>query len=798
MDITTSKRFVNPATTRIEPLNTKLNNNNVRVMDGLSFFKSIKTVASYLLLFLLPLLFIPTPWAPGIFVRSLLILCFVVLFITLDFVKIFSGSRVQIAKSRLDLTIGALVISGLLATIFSTDITTSLWGFDKSLGSGFILLISIVYFGYSLRDLVKVGQDVAKLIRSFVWGISFSAFLSLMAVLGTNILGKITGLDLLIANGISVLGNPLTALVIWGGGLILLLTLIAMGYDRKYFLINLLSANFLVIAFIVFSVGQSFHIILITVLALLTVGVSIFMRRSVESRTVSRWLIAIFIVMVVGLSVVRIPVVSEGMSQRFPIAKQVELDGETTWNISITSLAGGIRPGFLGTGLDTFPILYNAYRPMYMGTFDLSTITFLSGSNEFMTIIGTRGLIGGLLWLIVGTFILYYAYDSYRRYLVADTDLAHLILTIFIAWLYLISFVTAFNVVILFMFILVITLSIALEAANSPREARFLVMKLDMLTEHISRNKSQGINWTVVGISSFIAIFAYWGIGNLFMTSVYAISAENNLAKAQQEVLDGTVYTAEEERLIVRDSIDLYSQAIALDGSNTYLYRRAAILIMQHVESNINEASQTDNPQASFDKLSKTIDESTDWALKLTEKSIELAPLYYSNWDVRASVLTRMVEYGFTSNSDDAKKALSIGYHLNSNNPGLLYSWALLLQGEGDYAGALDKVNKGLENRMDLEPVLLGAQLNIELDNTQDGVVYLQSALTALTEAKLQDSDLYIAIKDRLNEVNLAIKSGDTDSLKNSASIDIPADAENGVEGLDLEIDGAENILPNE
>jgi len=791
MDAAATRRFVKAPVIQRE---TQIK--DIKIMDGLTFFNSIKKISVYFLLFLLPLFFIPTPWAPGEFGRSLLILAFVILFFALDIIKVFSGSRVQIAKSRVDLAIGALVFGATLATLFSTDLVTSLWGFDKNLGSGFILLIAIVYFGYSIRDLLRTSEEVAKLIRSFVWGVSLSAFLSLMALLGTDVLGKLMGFDLLVANEVSILGTPFTALIAWGGGLILLLTLIAMGYDRRYFFINLLSVNFLVIAFIIFSIGQSFNIILLTLLALLAIGISVVMRREVASRNVSHWLIAIVIILIVGVGLVRVPSIENTLTDRFPVAQQMELKGETTWGISMASLAGGTKSGFLGIGLDTFPIIYNAYRPAYMDEFDLSATTFSSGSNEFMTIIGTRGLLGGLLWLTVGGFILYYAYDSYRKYLVADTDLAHLLLTIFATWIYLLSFVTSFNVLILFMFVLAVTLSISLEATNSPREARFLVMQFDMLTEQISRNKKQGVNWAVVVVISFIAIFAYWGVGRLFMTSVYAISAENKLAQAQKDVFEGKVYTREEERQIVSDSITLYNKAISIDEGNTYLYRRAAILIMQHVEANINEASQSEDPQAAFDALSKTIETNTEWALELTEEAKERAPLYYSNWDTRASVLTRMVGYGYTSYLDDAKEALSIGYRLNPNNPGLLYSWALLLQSEGDYAGALSRVNEGLAIRVDLEPVLLGAQLNIELDKTKEGAAYLQAALTALEEAELQESELYIAIQDRLTQVNEAIDSGDTDSLKNSDSINVPAATEEVVDDLDLEIDNVETVAP--
>jgi hypothetical protein len=783
MDAATTRRFVKDVNVKANPRVEA----DESVIDGLSFFNSLKKGAAYALLFLLPLLYFPTPWAAVGFNRGILVLSFVTLFVVLDLIKVFSGSRVQIARNRLDFTVIALGLGGLLATLFSTDLTTSLWGFDKGLGSGLVVLLALIYMGFSLRDLIKTSEDAAKLIRSLVWGLAASAFLSLMAVIGTDVLGKLMGIDLLIADSISVLGTPITALVAWGSGLVLLLTLVAMGYDRKYFFANLIAVNFLVIAFVIFSVGQSLGVIVLTLIALLVVGVAVFMRRGVESRSVARWLVVIFAVVIAGVSIVRIPSVNDVMIDKMPVARQVDLNGETTWTISMASIAGSVKSGFFGTGLDTFPIIYNAYRPMYMDDLDLSSTTYSSGSNEFMTIIGTRGLVGGLLWIAVGAFVMYFAYDSFKRYLVADTDLAHLVLSVFTAFLYGISFVAAFNVVILFLFVFGIMATISLEEANSPREARFLVMQFDMLTEKISRNKKQGINWGVVGVTTFLAIFVYWGIGNMFMSSILSVSAENKLVKAQSEVLNGTEYTAAEERAIVEESVDLYSRAIEADSSNSYLYRRSATLIMQYVESDINEALQSEDPQAAFDTLSDKIQANTETALELTETAKEKASLYYSNWDTRASVLTKLVSYGYTNYLDDAYEALDIGLRLNPNNPGILYSSALLYQGEEKYAEALALVQEGLRLRVDLEPILLAAQLNIELDQYETGLEYLQAATSALTESGLGDSEIYAAIDDRLTEVKTAIASGNTQSLKNSSSIDVPEGTETEVEGLDVE-----------
>lgn len=775
------ERFANkPFITRKENSKDSSNNNQPGFLDNALRWLT----AGYL--FLLPVFFVPTPWGVFEHSRGVLTLAAGVIIGGLSLIKIFSNRRFEFSRNLTDLAVLGVFVSILMATLFSNDFQTSLWGYDHRLGSGFVVLSTLILLGYLLRQQLKEADHLALLMRSFVWGLGLSALVSLFGTVGTDLYGSIFNLELMVSESIPLVGPSNIAVVTWFIGIIMTIALIAMGSDRKYSLIHLISVNLLGFAVILFSMGISFVVIALLLLVMAGMTLLFMGRRSVESNSASRWVYAIFGVMAVGLLVVRIPQVTEGLRSVVNISQQVPLDGETTWQISIKSLADTVKTGFFGFGLDTFPVIYNAYRPMFMGDYDLSNVTYSGGSSEFLTIVGTRGLVGTLLWLGSTLVIGLYVSRVISGYLKGEYSLTHAILSVGLITLMMLSFFMTFGLMIMAVLVFLIAFIAVIETINSPRDVDYFVIQVDLQSERVARASREKLNLGIAIAIGIVMAVLLVAVGRLFTSSIYGVKAENYLAQKRSEITAGNEYTGEEQRAFTSKALDYYGKAISYDEGNSYLYRRSATLVMTYVESQVNELSDNGSSNANLDEISQDLDKRIKNALKISEKVVDLAPAYYKSWDVHTYVLVKMVAYGYSQYRDDAYSAMDIALRLSPNNPGLYYNVALMYESEGKYSEALNAVEQGLNLRLDLEPVLLAAQLNIELDDPEKAVQYLQATMAALDEAGAKDSNIYLSISQRLNEVKSAIVNDNVDSLKRSNQATV---------GDTLEVDNPENVV---
>ena len=726
---------------------------------------------SAIYLFMIPLFFLPTPW--GIFEhsRSVLTLVFAVLLVGMSLIKIFSGIRFELTRNLSDIGVIVIYISVLLATLFSSDVTTSIWGYDHRLGSGFLVISTVVLIGYLMRAVVKSHEDISFFIRSLVWGLSLSALMSLIGSVGTDLYGSIFGIDLLVSESIPLVGPTDIAIRLWGLGFVLITVLIAMGNDRKYRFLHMIAAIVLGFSVIIFSMGVSFAVVGVFLALLVAITLLFIGRRSVESRSAGRWMYVISGVLLVGVLVVKIPQISDGLSSVFNVAEQVSLDGQTTWQISIAALADTVKTGFVGAGQDTFPVIYNAYRPMYMGDYDLSNTTYTTGNSEFMTIVGTRGLLGAIMWLAGIGIIGVYVFRVVSGYMRGEYNLTHAILSVSLIGVLVLSFFVSYGFMLFLMMILLVAFAALIEATNSPMDANYFVIQVDLQSERVARAKKGGLNVGAGVAIGIVMLVALLGIGRLFMSSVYAIQAENFLAQKQVEIASGKEYTGDDQREFTKRALDLYSKSINLDKKNSYLYRKSATYMMSYIESKVTELTTQEVDKAELQTISENLDVNIKNALKLSEKSTEIAPLYYKNWDVQSYVLSRLVAFGYSQYLNETYSAMDVALRLNPNNPGVYYNVALLYEKEGKYSDALNAVEQGLNLRLDLEPILFAAQLNIELDRPEESVKYFKATITALEQAGAKDSDLYNSVVQRLQNVEEAITSGNTESLKQSTGV---------------------------
>lgn len=789
--VTSSMRnFSQRADSQVSPMQEH-SSNNATPMSTMDLLNSVQKIVLYLIFFLAPSFFIPAPWGMTEFSRMLLVIGGTIILLAIELTKIFNGERLSLAKGLLDLVSLGVLGSVAISTVTSQDITTSLWGFDYRLGLGLVSIIAIYIVSFVVKTVVKDIKDVAAVLRSVTWGIGLSALLSLISVMGTNIVGVIFGIEHLYTAGYPVSGLPVISIVIWLLGILMTLATLGLGTEKKFSFVHMISLVASIAAIALFGSVQGLAVLIVFAIIFVVLLVTMIMRRDGDSKALMPWVASVLAILVVAVGVMRIPAVQETVFKNISLSQQISLDGQSTWGIVVATLAESVSTGFLGKGVDTFAIYYNQYRPSLTDTLDLSTITYTYGSSEFMTIIGNRGLLGGMIWLAVGGLIGFLAYKAWSKNEGPESALAVRIMDLTLIALYLVSFVSFYSTFVYLMLFVLIAIRVASVAVIAPREAENIVLQLDMLVEQITAKKTNSVSVVLTIIVLTIGVLGMVAVWNGTSALANSLRAEREIIDAQLEIADGVEYTQEEQREIISNAVGYYGVAMGQMENNTYLYRRASALIMQYVDSQFTEVNEADDPQKAYEDVSDQIDSNVRSAMELTETAVETAPAIYANWDSRAFVYISLVQYGFTNYYEDALEALQTAAILNPSNPAIYYNVALMYNTQEEYSKALSATQQALNLRIDLEPLLLAGQLDVQLEEYEDSLTYFEAAKTVLEQLEAEEYDIYTAVVDKIAEIEKAIESGDYSGLNGT---DETIDEE--LENTDLTtVEGAEDLL---
>lgn len=723
----------------------------------------VQRVVLYITIILLLSLFIPAPWGVTEYTKGLLIISSALILVGIELIKIVTGRRVAFYKSFFDL--GAVLIIGsfLVSTVASRDIGTSLWGFDNRLGMGLVAVASIYAITMVARGLISNMEEMSKLIRVMVWGIALSALLAILGSIGTDVWASLFALESVYPLGYSVLGLPLHAMVVWIIGLMLVLFLVALGNEKKLVFAHVLSVVTIIIALLLFTMSQGLLVVVLLLAALLGVATASALSSGGKKSSVTTWAVLLIVIISGVLVMSRLKGVRETVDPYVTLTQQVVLDGEATWKIVVSNLSDSLRTGFLGMGVDTFGVYYNRYRPVVSNGVDLSTVTYTSGSTEFMTLIGNNGLLGGLVWAGLGALLVYLLTKSVQRNSIDEgKSLMLVLIDIINVLIFVLSLVVSFSSVIYFIFFMMLSMRSVLSGLMNPRESEMFVLHLDVLVEKIGQHKNTS---TANGLVVVVILLMGWGLYNVGEKTVslsHVLVAEDKIV---QTALQGGDLSLEEQRVVAQEVLAEYSEAIRLDRGNTYLYRRAASLVMQYIDSLFLEVNASDDAQSAYNEVAEDIDLYVKNALELTEEATERAPALYSNWDMRAFVYTRLTQYGFTSYYPDAIEMLGNAGSLNPNNPAIYYNLALMYNAQEDYETGLTMVKEALIRRADLESIALAGQISARIGELDDAKSYFEAALQLLEQIGAQDSSAYTTVQESISKLEEAIASGSSDLL---------------------------------
>lgn len=671
------------------------------ILDRISFWSLFITVT------LLPIFFLPFTSVPADTSKGILLVLGLVISIIFWAAARFSDGKIVLPKSSVVVAGLGIVLSFLLASLFSSAKSVSFFGTMFDIGTFWFMFAAFLLMFVSsliIRD-PKKG-------RMLLLGIITSSVLALLF----QLIRFFAPLDL----SFGVLGNVKTANLIgsWNSfGIIASLTAFISLFVIEFFQVSQKWIKWLLGLFIVFSVFMSAAVnfplvwellgIFSLIIFVYKISVSHKEQNNQENKEDTKKSFPIFSFAIVLVCLLFF------MSGRFigtsiPNALQlrdVEVSPSLATTLMVTKEALVKSPLF-GVGPNKFNEVWAMHKPTIINSSLFWDTPFVSSSGLIPTFFSTTGFVGILAWLLFFVFFIVagikFLSNSIRNNINPEAVIFFLAsLYLFIASLFYSTGVTIFLLAFAFcgIFIGLYTStkekgSINLSFLDDPRKSFFSILFLVLLMV-----VSAGISFKY--IERFASVF-------YFSNAVRAESIEKAEASIQRAIL-------------------LYSNDLYL--------RTYGQIYLAKLNSLVNKGTQlTDEEQA---VLQASFTEAVNGATSATTYN----PNNYLNFQALGDVYSTVAVLGVEDAPSKAIEAYTTASSLNPVNPGLKLAIARVYLADNKTKEAKDFANEAMTLKPDfIEGLILLSQIEKKNGNNSQAIYYAEQALSlARTDKGLID-----------------------------------------------------------
>jgi tetratricopeptide (TPR) repeat protein len=711
----------------------------------------------YTLLFFIPWFVVPLPWDPTEQVRIILFIILSSILILLEVIKWIWDGKVVVFKSIYDKVFLLLLFSFILSSIFALDKWTAVWGFDGRLGMGLISMSILLIFFFLSRSFLDNIKYIVRSVETFVLGLSSLLVLSFLSLLKVNILGWLP-----VFKNFFVVGLPLTfysnELIILSTALILMSIYLSVYYIReKTFEKILLPSISLIMGFLVmlvFSTNQGIALPVFIFIALLFTSLLLFIKLEKKLR---------FLPIILGILALLSTAFAIGLQyesfkdsllgESFQAITPVQLASDISWSVSSKVMVEDFFRALVGLGNDSFAIAYNLFKPATEATISLTNVNFSSSASEFFTILATRGIVGVIVWILIGLVLL----KSFINDLTSQEkgDLLLYILQILTITIYLSSFFLSFSFLLYFVFITLILLSLLTKNISSKNEEQFVLkfwaVNVGKVSSDVNRTISN-VNWFLTVLVIVLVFAGLLTLGTKFLSVLYIARAEAFLSEESGK------YTSEEEVTIeVREEFfnklnSYYLKALRYDSSNPIANRMASTntIEIMNILSEIYQKSSDEEKNTILSEISNLKNN----AIELSREAINTSTFTYANWDARATVYMGLFSIGLSDYSEDALSALERCITLNPLDFKSYYRAGQIYMMDEEYEKALSAFEGGLRiNGQHIPSLMLSASILMEKGDQETAISYLESAKKIMELNNLQDDPMYENVIRALKEL---------------------------------------------
>jgi len=572
-----------------------------------------------------------------------------------------------------------------------------------------------------------------------------------------NPLSFIPTFDVLFTEGLPLYASARISLIIFGSAFFLTIYMLISSL-RNY---NLASLAYYIVLFVInataillFSLVQGLEqIVLLGVVLLAFIAIPIVRKRPVNK--VFFWTSVICIVLfflIYGLF--RIPVFRDLIAKDRNIITQITIDSKTAWKVSTSSLSESLKTGLLGSGNDTFSIIYNQYRPLNNESLILKDTNFTFANSHILNTLGNLGLIGIGAWFVLGLLLLKQFIVTYKKVnFDSDEELMLLLFLLMLVYIYVSSIFIYFTYLVYFLLFLGVSYVSVLTRRKTEKESELFVFNLGFFVH----GSDMGINRSVYLGSIVLVAISFFA--SLSLLSKY-VSSGLNIVKAEKitaigrELLEKDKLSEEEKAKMLIDSSNLYGKAVAQISNNAMAHRRASMIVTQYIEYLAQKYNKSES-ELEKDDLFDEIVTYVEIVVEEAKKATEFAPGIYANWNTRATIYSKLVGLGLNSYSKSALTSMQEAVFLNPLNYELYYNAGQLYVINDDTDQALRTLSQVFAiNPEHIPSLILAGELSIRDKDYKQADRYFADAKKVMDRMEDTNSEIYTYVIKKLNEIS--------------------------------------------
>lgn len=732
---------------------------------------SISHIQKYILFFLvfcLPFSIIPFPWDWSERAMSLVILSFSTVIVGLELVKLIWEARVSIVKTVLDGGILLILLSFLLSTVFSRDINTSLWGVDGRLGSGFILLVSIVFLGFAIRSFIKTNNDIQNLLTAFLLGLLINNVLSLISFLGYNPFGLIPVYKDMFVVGFPIVKSPKAHILVNGIGLLLSTSLLLSSYISKIktlsFGVSILSLILTIVNICVFSINQGVQLLILLVLCMFPLTLLVLKKFRLTPAVTKKMLltiVAVVVLLILPAVMLQIKSVRDIiLPKSIRLVEQLNINPDVSWSITTSVLTKSKMRGLVGSGVDTYITAFNHYKPESINNMPYISSGFFYAENDFLTKVTNQGLLWIFAWLLFGFLLIKSVIEDILRMRSFSDSVGVLHLTIIdsiLLFIYLSSLFSVYSVLSLFMLVIVVSIRAILRdilAKGSEEKLMFKLWAVNINSKDGGDKAMYNINIVITVLLSLFSLFLLQTWVRKFISSAYLLRAQSYVA-SENENVGNNGNTLEKRKEVVERMDRYYSNALTYDKDNPAIYRDRALIYFEEANIALSKYSAEKDPDKVDQSLIREIGELKNKSIDSARRAIEISPNIYANWETMKNIYMGFVGMGMNDYIADAVYSLDKSLELNPNNYELFYNKAQLFTVKKERDNALQALTEVLHmNPQHIPSLILAAEINKEKGSVDVYKSYLEAARKIYELNEDTNNDIYRQIVKWLGNIN--------------------------------------------
>lgn len=649
----------------------------------------ISKTCIFLIIFLLPLLFLP--WTTNILdFNKQIILVF------LTFISLLSFLFYSIRKGKINLNfnifnlflVAFLIILG-VSTLFSSYKYGSFWGWPLVVVGGFLTSLCFILLYFLIINLFK-KNEILELLFVLISSVFLAVLFGIFQVFGKFIfpfdftkiksftsIGSINSLAILSASLLPLIvvlifiSKKLIRIFLLAGGLAMLFLIFLINFWLSWLILLMGSILILVFAFArrdFFPVNWVFLPIFLLVFSL--------------------------IFGIIKISIFDLPVISSEML----------LSYKFSFNITLQTLKDSYLSFFFGSGPATFIYNYSKFKPVILNQTDFWFERFTVSGSEFLTRLATTGILGLISFLVILIFFGWLGFKELNKEFKENQKILWLLnLGILASWLGLIigMFLYPTNLVLSFTFWFLMAAFILLTS-NQFRTFHFYPSSI----------------YSIYFSFFFVLIFIL-GISLLVLTSQrYFAELKYNQALKTFQQRDN------------QKSLNFLIEAINQTERKNDLYLRDATQVYL---LRINEEIQQ---QAILDeKILRKITPLTNELFEITKRATEVAPKSVNNWIMRGFSYRNMI--GIFGNAEEwAEKCYQKALGLEPTNPYIPYELGLTYLAKANFLSQQGKEEEKIEN-LRLASESFKKAIDLKFDYFP---AHFQSALVLVQERKTYEA----------------------------------------------------------